>query len=61
MQISLKDEALKVLQLSLEEKSGEFHDLIASLKQEHEDSLESESLDVSQDSEVDNDQPSTKQ
>ena len=43
MQISLKDEALKVLQLSLEEKSGEFHDLIASLKQEHEDSLESES------------------
>ena len=43
MQISLKDEALKVLQLSLEEKSGEFQDLIASLKQEHEDSLESES------------------
>ena len=34
MQISLKDEAFKVLQLSLEEKTEEFQELIASLKQE---------------------------
>ena len=40
MQISLKDEALHVLQLKLEEKSKEFEHLIASLKQEQQDSLE---------------------
>ena len=41
MQISLKDEAFKVLQLSLEEKTEEFQELIASLKQEQVNSLES--------------------
>merc|ERR1719438_45448 len=41
LQISLKDEAFKVLQLSLEEKTEEFQELIASLKQEQVNSLES--------------------
>ena len=43
LKISLKDEAFKVLQLSLEEKSEEFQELIASLKQEQANSLESAS------------------
>ena len=41
LQISLKDEALKVLQHSLAEKSTDFEAKISSLKEEHEDKLES--------------------
>ena len=41
LQISLKDEALKVLQHSTDEKCKEFESMISSLKLEHEDKLES--------------------